>query len=254
MTSTQPVLTADSVSVSYRVPSRRFGSLKEYVVARLRGEKVDKVEFKALDDVTVRVYPGECVGLLGHNGSGKSTLLKVMSGILKAQKGAVHSVGRLTSLIELGAGFDPDLPAVDNIMLSCTLMGIHPKETKPRVAEILKFAELEDFQTFPLKNYSSGMYARLGFACATVIDPDIVLIDEVIGVGDEAFQLKCHERLNQLRAKGKAIILVTHDTNAVRKFCSRVYCLHHGKVMFDGDTERGIQKYRELLGLPGQLS
>ncbi len=254
MSSTQPVLTADSISVSYRVPSRRFGSLKEYVVARLRGEKVDKIEFKALDDVSVRVYPGECVGLLGHNGSGKSTLLKVMSGILKAQTGKVVTVGRLTSLIELGAGFDPELPAADNILLSCTLMGFPPKEIKLRIADILKFAELEDFQTFPLKNYSSGMYARLGFACATAIDPDIVLIDEVIGVGDEAFQIKCHTRLNQLRAAGKAIILVTHDTHAVRKFCSRVYCLHHGKVMFEGDTEAGIEKYRVLLGLPGKPS
>jgi ABC-type polysaccharide/polyol phosphate transport system ATPase subunit len=253
MTANQPILSARSVSVSYRVPNRRFGSLKEFVVAKVRRETLSATEFHALDDVTVEAFPSECVGLLGHNGSGKSTLLKVIAGILKPRLGLVEVTGRLTSLIELGAGFDPELPAVDNIRLSCTLMGIRRREIDACLNDIIKFAELEKFTEFPLKNYSSGMYARLGFACATTINPDVILVDEVIGVGDEAFQRKCHARLNDLRGNGKAIVLVSHDMNAVAKFCTRVYCLDHGRVVFEGPTEEGIRQYRSYLGLTGSL-
>lgn len=247
MSAIEPVLTAQSVSVSYRIPARRFGSLKEYVVARVRGEKLESTEFRALSDVSVKVFPGECVGLLGHNGSGKSTLLKVIAGIISTKAGKVHHEGRLASLIELGAGFDPEMTAQDNIYLACALMGISRKETAQNVDGIIRFAELEKFTEFPLKNYSSGMYARLGFACATMIDPDIILIDEVISVGDELFQQKCHERLNEMRSRGKAIVLVSHDAGVVEKYCNRVYVLHEGRLVFEGETAAGIAKYREML-------
>lgn len=247
MTENQPILSAKDISVSYRISNRRFGSFKEFVLSKLRREKIQYTQFNALSNVSIEAYGGECVGLLGHNGSGKSTLLKVIAGILKPKAGTVDFSGRMTSLIELGAGFDPELTAVDNIFLSCTLMGMPQAEIRKNVDGIIKFAELEKFTDFPLKNYSSGMYARLGFACATMIDPKIILIDEVIGVGDEAFQAKCQTRLEQLRQVGKAIVLVTHDMNAVKTFCSKVYVLHEGKLVFEGDPHSGIEKYRSML-------
>lgn len=210
MTESRAVLSAEHISVTYRVSNRKFGSLKEFAVALLRREVIAYSQLHVLRDVSLVLHPGECIGLLGHNGSGKSTLLKVLAGILKPKIGVVDFVGRMTSLIELGAGFDPELTAVDNIFLSCTLMGIPIPEIREHVGDIIHFAELEKFTEFPLKNYSSGMYARLGFACATVIDPSIILIDEVIGVGDEAFQAKCHARLETLRKMGRAIVLVSH--------------------------------------------
>ncbi len=247
MQSENPLLKAQSISVSYQILSRKFGSFKEYILSKIKGEKIKVQEFHALKGVSVDLFPGECIGLIGHNGSGKSTLLKVIAGILKAKIGNVDYSGRMTSLIELGAGFDSELPAYDNIYLSCTLMGFSRKEINENVDKIIQFAELQDFLDFPIKNYSSGMTARLGFACATAIDPDILLIDEVLAVGDERFQKKCHDRINELRKKGKGIILVSHDMSAIESFCDRVYVLNHGDLVHEGDVIQGIAKYRELM-------
>ena len=245
-----PLLTADQIEVSFQMHSRKFGSFKELILTKLRGEKVNVEEFIALKGVSIKIYPGECVAIIGHNGSGKSTLLKVLSGILDPKAGRVSYNGHLTSLIELGAGFDSDLPAKDNVYLGCCLMGYSKKQIDAKFKDIIAFAELESFLDFPLKNYSSGMYARLGFACATAFDPDIVLVDEVLAVGDEAFQAKCHQRVNELKKSGKAIVLVTHDMNAVKNFCERAYVLHHGEVAYEGAIDPSVKKYRELMGLP----
>ena len=245
-----PLLTADNIAVSFQMHSRKFGSFKELLLAKLRGEKIHVDEFQALKGVSIHLQPGECVGLIGHNGSGKSTLLKVLTGILEPKNGQVQHTGHLTSLIELGAGFDSELPATDNIFLGCCLMGYSKKQIAERFKDIISFAELENFLDFPLKNYSSGMYARLGFACATAFDPDIVLVDEVLAVGDEAFQAKCHQKVKELKDSGKGIVLVTHDMNAVKKFCERVYVLHHGLVVYEGAVDAAIAKYRELMRLP----
>lgn len=245
-----PLLTADNIEVSFQMHSRKFGSFKELLLARLRGEKIRVDEFQALKGVSIHVQPGECVGLIGHNGSGKSTLLKVLTGILEPKNGRVQHKGHLTSLIELGAGFDSELPATDNIFLGCCLMGYSKKQIAARFKDIISFAELENFLDFPLKNYSSGMYARLGFACATAFDPDIVLVDEVLAVGDEGFQAKCHQKVKELKGSGKGIVLVTHDMNAVKNFCERVYVLHHGLVVYEGAVDTAIAKYRELMRLP----
>jgi len=242
-----PILSASGVSVNFLIPSRRFGSFKEYVLARLKREKLEHREFTALRDVCINLYPGECIGLIGHNGSGKSTFLKVIAGILKPTSGNVISTGRMTSLIELGAGFDSELTAADNIYLSCTLMGITQREIKSSIDSIIAFAELAGFIDFPIKNYSSGMTARLGFACATVIEPEILLVDEVLAVGDERFQEKCFARIRELKSKGKGIIIVSHDANAIKAFCDRVYVLHHGEVKYEGQVGPGIDKYRELM-------
>jgi ABC-2 type transport system ATP-binding protein len=171
------------------------------------------------------------------------------AGILDPTLGLVSYQGRLTSLIELGAGFDGELPAIDNIYLACTLMGIGKEEIRNKLDQIIDFAELKDFLDFPIKNYSSGMAARLGFACATVVDPEILLIDEVLAVGDEAFQLKCFNRINTLKQAGKSIVLVTHDMNAVERFCDRVYLLDSGTLVFEGSPMDGIERYRQALGI-----
>ena len=244
------ILSAQNVSVSYRIPTRRYGSPKEMVLSRLKGEKNPVVEFAALEQVSIELKAGECVGLIGHNGCGKSTLLKVIAGILSTKAGKVTYEGRLTSLIELGAGFDPELPARDNIFLACTLMGIAKREINENLQRIIEFAELDRFLDFPLKNYSSGMYARLGFSCATIINPDIILVDEVLAVGDEAFQAKCLRRILELKENGKGIILVTHDMGAVQRFCDRVYVLDHGRLVYQGPNLEGIAAYRRYQGLP----
>lgn len=242
-------LTANDISVRYQLPERQFGNLKEYLISKIKREKIVVNEFKALKSVSIKLKPGECVGLIGHNGCGKSTLLKVLAGILSPTSGDVAYKGRLTSLIELGAGFDNELTAIDNIYLACTLMGVAKSEIKMRLDEIIAFAELEQFLHFPIKNYSSGMTARLGFACATIVDPEILLVDEVLAVGDEAFQKKCLDRIESLKSRGKSIVLVTHDMGAVERFCDRVYLLDHGNLIFEGEPLKAIPRYREALGI-----
>lgn len=242
-------LSAQNVVVSYQLPSRRFTSLKEYLLSYIKGEKHEMQTFDALKGISIVLNRSECVGLVGRNGCGKSTLLKVLAGIISPTVGDVVHSGRLTSLIELGAGFDGELTAVDNIYLACTLMGVSQAEIKSRLNDIIEFAELRDFLNFPIKNYSSGMAARLGFACATIVEPEILLIDEVLAVGDEAFQQKCLQRIQELKKTGKSIVLVTHDMLAVERFCDRVYLLDHGRLVFEGDPIEGIRQYRQVLAV-----
>jgi ABC-type polysaccharide/polyol phosphate transport system ATPase subunit len=190
---------------------------------------------------------GECLALIGHNGSGKSTLLKTLVGIISPTHGRVVTKGRVASLIELGAGFDGELSGEENIFLACTLMGLSKKQIQQNIQSILQFAELEEFAQFPLKNYSSGMYARLGFSCATLLDPDILIVDEVLAVGDEKFQAKCLKRIEDLKKLGKSIVFVTHDMNAVTTFCDRVVLLDHGSLVYDGRPEIAINLFRKLM-------
>ena len=244
-------IAAYNIDVRFRSPTHRTTSLKEYVVTYFRRRLSPEHEFCALNGVSVHVEPGECVGLIGHNGSGKSTLLRVLAGIITPQRGKVTRNGRIASLIELGAGFDPELSGVDNVFLACSLMGLSKKEIEHHLDSIFEFADLNEFRHFQLKNYSSGMYARLGFACATVLDPDILLVDEVLAVGDERFQQKCFKRIRELRESKKAIILVSHDMHAVSSFCNRVYLLDHGQLVYEGSVDEGIWGFRKLLaGIP----
>jgi lipopolysaccharide transport system ATP-binding protein len=245
----QILLQANGIYVDYKLPVRKYGNFKEYLLSKIKGQKQTYDSFHALTNINITLNKGECIGLIGHNGCGKSTLLKVLSGILKPRSGTVLCRERLTSLIELGAGFDSELPALDNIYLCCMLMGIPKKEIQEHIDEIIDFAELRDFLDFPIKNYSSGMTARLGFACATVIDPSIILIDEVLAVGDGAFQKKCHARIRDLKLTGKGIILVSHDMEAIKAYCDRVYVLHKGSLYFHGNTEEGISHYNKLQGI-----
>lgn len=216
--------------------------------ARFFREPTQVQVFEALKGISFTVNAGETIGILGRNGSGKSTILKLIAGVYRPTSGAVELVGRVSPLIELGAGFHPELTGRENIVLSGSLMGIDPEEMNRRVGAIVAFSELEEFIDVPVKQYSSGMYARLGFAVATEIDPDILLVDEILAVGDGAFQQKCLERMNNFRRQGKTIIFVSHDLSSVKSLCSRALLLDHGQLLANGPTESVVAQYQQLLG------
>lgn len=236
-----------NVGMSFRLYHERVDTLKEVVLGRFRQRKAYDL-FWALRGVSFQVRPGESVGLIGHNGSGKSTLLKIAAGVLRPTEGAVQVDGRVSPMIELAAGFDPDLTGRDNVFLNGALMGHSRKEMAKKFDRIVEFSELGEFIDQPVKNYSSGMYARLGFAIAADVDPEILIIDEVLAVGDERFQDKCMERIRSIRKGGCTIFYVSHGMGSVAELCDRVIVLHHGQLMFDGQPGPAIERYRELQG------
>ncbi len=240
-------LSFHDVGLCFRLYRERVDTLKEAVLGRFRHRKRYD-EFWALRHVSVDVRAGESVGLIGHNGSGKSTLLKIAAGVLKPTEGKVRVDGRISPMIELAAGFDPDLTGRDNIFLNGALMGHSRKEMAGKLDRIVEFSELGEFIDQPVKNYSSGMYARLGFAIAADVDPEILIIDEVLAVGDERFQAKCMDRIREIRRSGCTIFYVSHGMGSVQELCDRVLVLHHGALVFDGAPAEGIERYRELQG------
>lgn len=197
----------------------------------------------ALDDVTIRVEKGETFGVIGENGSGKSTLLKLVAGITKPTKGTVRTEGKVSALIELGAGFHPEISGRENIFINGIMLGLSRKEISDKFDDIVRFAELEDFIDAPVKTYSSGMYMRLGFAIAINVNPDILLIDEVLAVGDAAFVPKCLDRIDDFRRRKKTILFVSHDLTTVEKICDRVGWLKEGRLLMVGDPKRVIDMY-----------
>jgi len=235
------------VGLCFRLYRERVDTLKEAVLGLFRHQKRYD-DFWALKHVSLEVKAGESVGLIGHNGSGKSTLLKVAAGVLKPTLGQVRIEGRVSPMIELAAGFDPDLTGRDNIYLNGALMGHSRKVMAAKLDRIVEFSELGDFIDQPVKNYSSGMYARLGFSIAADVDPEILIIDEVLAVGDERFQAKCVERINAIRRSGCTILYVSHAMASVAELCDRVVVLDHGALAFDGPAAPAIARYHELLG------
>jgi ABC-2 type transport system ATP-binding protein len=203
--------------------------------------------FTAIAPMDLTVGTGETLGILGHNGSGKSTLLKCISGIIKPTTGTIRLRGRLASLLELGAGFHPELTGRENVFINASFLGISQKEIARRLDSIVEFAELEDFIDEPVKHYSSGMYVRLGFAVAINVDPDVLLVDEVLAVGDEVFQRKCLDRVRQFQQEGRTILVVTHAADVVRQVCQRAIVLHHGKLVADAAPGEAIRVFRDHL-------
>jgi ABC-type polysaccharide/polyol phosphate transport system ATPase subunit len=240
----RPAVVVDGVSKTFRLPHERVHTLKERVLHPFRGQGVTPLP--ALRDVAFAVQTGEFFGIVGRNGSGKSTLLKCMAGIYAVEKGAIYIDGRVSTFIELGVGFNPDLPARENVMINATMLGLSPREARRRFDEVIDFAELKDFVDLKLKNYSSGMMVRLGFATMIQVDAAILLIDEVLAVGDAAFQQKCFDVFQGLKDAGKTILFVTHDMGAVQRFCDRALLLEHGVVVEEGDPERVGNRYLEL--------
>lgn len=234
------------VSKEFRWHQARPRTLKELLVATFKPGRSSKSEvFWALKDVSFEVGKGEMVGLVGDNGSGKSTILKLITGISKPTQGEIELHGRISALLELGAGFHPDFTGRENVFLNASILGLRRKEIEARFDDIVNFAELGEFIDNPVKTYSSGMYMRLAFAIAVNVDPDILVIDEVLAVGDAPFQRKCFEQIKRFRKEGKTILLVTHDLSAVRDLCDRAIWLQKGKLMADGPPEQVIELYRK---------
>lgn len=237
----------DHAVVRFNMASERIDNLKEYFVKLIKRELMFK-EFLALKDVSFQVNKGEAWGIIGTNGSGKSTLLKLVCGILKPYKGKVEINGSIAPLIELGAGFDGDLTARENIFLNGAVLGYDKYFMQDHFDEIVDFAELWDFLDMPIKNYSSGMAARLGFAIATVVRPDILICDEVLAVGDYAFQQKCEHRMTEMRDRGTTLLYVSHSIDSVKSVCDHALWLDHGVVKMMGDVGSVGDAYMRAIG------
>ena len=241
----QPIISVEHVSMRFNLAKEKHESLKEYFVALLHGG-VRFDEFFALSDVSLDIMPGDFYGLIGLNGSGKSTLLKIISGVYKPSAGKVTVRGTIAPLIELGAGFDMDLTARENIYLNGTVLGYTPKYIDSKFEDIVEFSELRDFLDVPLKNYSSGMTARLAFAVATMTKPDILIADEILSVGDFLFQQKCEKRMAELMSGGTTVILVSHSIKQIERMCNRVTWLEKGRVRMTGDVKTVCDAYKAL--------
>jgi len=235
------------VSVRYRVPMEPVSTLKEHAIRLLQGRRTNYREFWALHDVDFEIVRGEALGIIGRNGAGKSTLLKVISRILRPTAGQVWVRGTVAPLIELGAGFHPELTGRENIFLNGAMLGFSQADMEARFKGVVEFAELLDFIDAPLRTYSSGMMARLGFAIASDVDPDILIIDEVLSVGDEAFQHKCLARMQSFRARGTTILFVSHALDAVQRLCDRAIWIDQGVVRYSGPVHDAAEAYLRSL-------
>ena len=225
----EPVISVEHVSMKFNLMEERVDNLKEFVVRAIKG-KLFYNEFVALHDISFSVNKGDVLGLVGLNGAGKSTLLKILAGVLKPTKGKVITRGKIAPLIEVGAGFDPELTARENIFLNGAILGHSRAYLEQHFDNIIDFAELRDFVDVPVKNFSSGMYARLGFAIATEVQPEILIVDEVLSVGDFRFQKKCEERINRMLADKVTVIYVSHDIDSVKRLCNKVLWLEQGNI------------------------
>lgn len=238
------IIEVNDVSMRFNLATEKTESLKEYIVKLLTG-KLMFDEFYALKNVSFSVEAGTSVGILGANGSGKSTLLKVISGIYPPTTGNVKACGSVAPLIELGAGFDPDLTARENVYLNGAVMGFQKEFVQSRYDEIVEFSELHNFMDVPVKNFSSGMSARLGFSIATIVKPQILIVDEVLGVGDAAFQTKCENKMNELRNGGTTMLFVSHSVKQVAKVCDNAIWLQHGRKYMEGPSREVCKAYEK---------
>ncbi len=238
------IIDVDHVTIRFNLASEKVNNLKEYTIKLLKHELMFQ-EFLALKDVNLHVKKGEAWGLIGTNGSGKSTLLKTITGILKPYKGTVRVRGRIAPMIELGAGFDKDLTARENIFLNGAMLGHSRKYMEEHFDQIADFADVRKFLDSPIKNFSSGMKARLGFAVATTVEADILIVDEVLAVGDSNFQKKCRARMEELLGGGTTLLFVSHNIEDINKLCDHVLWLDKGDVMMSGETQAICEAYTD---------
>jgi ABC-type polysaccharide/polyol phosphate transport system ATPase subunit len=246
-TSTDVVVLEDA-TVRYRIPRERFRTFKEFMIRRMKGQ-VQYVDLLALHHVSLRVRKGEVFGLIGANGAGKTTLLRLVARVMRPTHGRVIVRGRVAPLLAMGAGFHPELTGRENVYLNGTLLGYTRREIYDLFDNIVDFAELRESIEAPIRTYSSGMMARLGFAVATAKMPDILIVDEVLAVGDIAFQEKCNARIREFREQGAAILLVSHDMSSIQKMCGRVAWLNHGEIVQMGPTEEVIKQFQSYMGI-----
>lgn len=236
------IIEVDDVTMRFRMNSDRIMSLKEFVTTAIRG-KLEYQEFTALDHVSFQVKRGETLGLIGRNGAGKSTLLKVISGILKPTSGSVVCRGNIVPMLELGSGFDFDLTGRENIFLNGAILGYSEEFLLERYEEIVEFSELGGFIETPIRNYSSGMLARLAFSIATVVKPEILIVDEILSVGDAAFQEKSRKRMMELMGGGTTVLFVSHSIQQIRQMCNRVLWMEQGKMQMSGEASEVCDVY-----------
>lgn len=237
------MIKAENVSVKYLMTYDRIKSMKEYLVQLVKG-KIQYEEFWALKDVSFEVKKGEVLGIIGHNGAGKSTLLKVISGILKPTSGSVQVNGTVVPMLELGSGFDYDLTGRENVFLNGAILGYPEQFLKEKYEEIVEFSELGQFIDVPLRNYSSGMVMRLAFSIATVVQPDILIVDEILAVGDAAFQEKSKKRMLELMGGGTTVLFVSHSISQIQEMCDRVLWLEQGQMKMAGKAEKVCAMYQ----------
>ena len=240
------IIRVDHVSMNFRKNVNHATSMKEWVIAKLKGQ-LKYEDFFALNDVSFTVSTGEVVGIVGTNGSGKSTLLKVISGIYKPTSGSVVTAGRIAPMLELGSGFDYELSGRENVFLNGAIMGYSEEFLKNKYDEILAFSELEDFIEQPLKTYSSGMIMRLAFSVATLVNPEILIVDEILAVGDERFQKKSFERMMSLIHGGTTVLMVSHNLDQIQNICSRAIWLNKGSLVLSGSTEEVCSAYHQFM-------
>ena len=233
----------DNVYKSFNVYLDRANTIKERLLFLFSRNKKEKRE--VLKGINLKIKKGEVVALIGTNGSGKSTLLKLMTKIIYPNKGKIETYGKLTSLLELGAGFHQDFSGRENIYFNASIFGLTKKEIDNRIEDIIKFSELEEFIDNPVRTYSSGMFMRLAFAVAINVDADILLIDEILSVGDEHFQNKCFDKMRELKSQGKTMVFVTHSMGTVKSLCDRAVWLYNGEIKMDGDTTEVVDAYLE---------
>lgn len=239
------MIRAKNISMRYLMTYDRIQSIKEYVVQLVK-RKIKYEEFWALKDVSFEIEKGEVVGIIGHNGAGKSTLLKVISGILKPTSGELEVNGNIVPMLELGSGFDHDLTGRENIFLNGAILGYTEQYLKEKYDEIVEFSELGKFIDVPIRNYSSGMLMRLAFSIATVVQPEILIVDEILAVGDAAFQEKSKARMLELMGGGTTVLFVSHSLEQIREMCDRVIWLEHGKLRMIGETETICNSYQSV--------
>ena len=232
------------VGMNFRMPSERIDNIKEFCIKLVQG-KLHYKDFHALNGVNLQVRQGESLGLIGRNGAGKSTLLKIIAGVIEPTEGYVQTKGNMVPLLKLGAGFDPNATGRENVYLNGAMLGFSKKEMQKKYDHIVEFAELEKFMETPLKNYSSGMITRLGFAIAVDINPDILLIDEVLAVGDAPFRQKCAKKINELRDNGTTFIVVSHSMEQIKRLCQNAIYLKNGKIAVAGSVDDVAKIYNE---------
>lgn len=238
------VIKISELTKRYSLYRDNISRLKEAL--SIKGKKYSK-DFYALNNINLTIHQGEIIGVLGKNGAGKSTLLKIITGIVTPTNGSVTTSGKISSLLELGAGFNPELTGMENIFLNGSIMGFSESEIRDKLQDILDFADIGDFVHQPVKMYSSGMFARLAFSVSINVEPDILIVDEALSVGDLKFQLKCIEKFNQFRERGKTIIFVSHDINAVKRFCTRCIWIDEGQIKLVGNTDYVTDRFSDFL-------
>jgi len=243
MDNSETVIKITNLVKEYKMFDRKKDRLLETILPRYQKHST----FRALDNLNLELKKGEVLGILGKNGAGKSTLLKMITGVATPNSGTIEINGKISSLLELGAAFNPDLTGYENIYQHGQVMGLTTEEIKEKEQEIIEFADIGDHLSQPVKTYSSGMFARLAFACAINVDPDILIVDEVLSVGDMAFQLKCFKKFEQFKEKGKTIIFVTHNVADVLKNCNRAIIMENGRKTFDGSVKDGVNRYKKII-------